>query len=139
MILKSLDDLDTYKSIMITSSKLASLKDINEISEGGGESTNNYNNKLFYWNFEPYYIQELVKCYEEFAKGELNQYRLEILKSKIAEISNDMINKNTCPIESILYASKTLNYLLDNDLVVDTLGNIIAEIYLKKNMIIRIQ
>lgn len=132
MILKSLDDLDTYKSIMITSSKLVSLKDINEISEGGGESTNNYNNKLFYWNFEPYYIQELVKCYEEFAKGELNQYRLEILKSKIVEISNDMINKNTCPIESILYASKTLNYLLDNDLVVDTLGNIIAEIYLKK-------
>lgn len=139
MILKSLEDLERYKSIMTTSSKLVSLKDINEVSEGGGESTNSYNNKLFYWNFEPYYIQELVKCYEEFAKGELNQDRFKELKNKIIEISNDMISKNICPIESILYASKTINYLLYNNLVVDTLGTMIAEIYLKKQIIIKIQ
>ena len=133
MILKSLEDLERYKSIMTTSSKLVSLKEINEVSEGGGEKTNNYNNKLFYWNFEPYHIEELVKCYEKFSNGELNQFRTKELKSEIIEISNDMISKNICPIESILYASKVLNNLLDENFLVDTLGSIISEIYLKKN------
>ena len=72
MILKSLEDLDRYKKIMTASKNIVSLKDINEVSEGG-ESTNSYNNKLFYWNFAPYYIEQLVNCYEEVAKGEANK------------------------------------------------------------------
>ena len=131
MILKSLEDLDRYKKIMTASKNIVSLKDINEVSEGG-ESTNSYNNKLFYWNFAPYYIEQLVNCYKEVAKGELTHQRLSEFKHKIMVIANDMINKETCPIEAILYASKSINYLLDNNLIIDTLGDIISQIYLNK-------
>lgn len=132
MILKSLDDLERYKNTITTSVKLVSLKDINEVSDSGGESTNNYNNKLFYWNFNPYYIEKLVQFYEKFSKNDINKYNLKKLRNEIFEISNDMISKNTCPIEPILYASKSINYILDNELLIDTLGSLISELYLKK-------
>ena len=130
MILKSLEDLDRYTNLMINSKNIVTLKDINKVSEGGGESTNTYNNKLFYWNFQPYYIQELVQCYEELAKVELTKYRLKEFKNKIIKISNKMIYKDICPIEAILYASKSVNYLLYNELLINTLGDIISQIYI---------
>ena len=40
--------------------------------------------------------------------------------------------KNTCPIEAILYASKVINYILiNNNLVIETIGKIISQIYYK--------
>ena len=44
-------------------------------------------------------------CYEEFAKGELTHQRLSEFKHKIMVIANDMINKETCPIEAIFVSS----------------------------------
>lgn len=132
MILKSLEDLEKYKSKMSTAKNVVSLKDINEVSEGGGESTNSYNNKLFYWNFDPYYIKELVSYYEELAQRELNQKNINQFKNRVIDISNEMMKNNTCPIEAILYSSKSVNYLLENNLMIDILGDIISKIYLKR-------
>lgn len=130
MILNSLEDLDRYTSLMIKSKNSVTLEDINKVSEGGGESTNTYNNKLFYWNFEPHYIEELVQCYKELINVELTKYKLKEFKNKITKISNKMIYNNICPIEAILYASKSVNYLLYNELLINTLGDIISQIYI---------
>ncbi|MGL6107587.1 hypothetical protein [Romboutsia sp.] len=130
MILKSLEDLEKYKNSMSISKPLVSLKDINEVSEGGGESTNTCSNKLFYWNFEPYYIEDLVRCYEKLTIGNINAARLHELEIDLKTISEEMISENTCPIEAILYSSKIVNNLLiNNNSLIETLGNVIAHIY----------
>lgn len=132
MILKSLEDLENYRNNMSISKPSISLKDINEVSEGGGESTNNCNNKLFYWNFKPYYIEELLRTYEKLTLGNINSGRLHELEMDLRFISQDMIDESTCPIEAILYASKSINNLLiNNNLLIETIGNVIAEIYNK--------
>lgn len=132
MILKSLEDLEKYKNSMSISKPLVSLKDINEVSEGGGESTNICSNKLFYWNFESYYIEELVRCYEKLTIGNINPSKLHELEIDLKSIADEMISENTCPIEAILYASKVINNLLiNNNSLIETLGNVISSIYLK--------
>lgn len=132
MILKSLEDLEKYRNNMSISKSSVSLSDINEVSEGGGESTNNCNNKLFYWNFKPYYIEELLRDYEKLTLGGINPGKLHELEMDLRFISQDMMDENTCPIEAILYASKTINNtLINNNLLIETIGNVIAEIYNK--------
>lgn len=129
MILKSLEDLEKYKNSMSISKPLVSLKDINEVSEGGGETTNICSNKLFYWNFEPYYIEELVRCYEKQVINSLKIHELEIELRCIAE---DMMGENTCPIEAILYSSKVINNaLVNNNSIIETIGNVISNIYFR--------
>lgn len=132
MILKSLEDLEKYRSNMSISKPSVSLSDINEVSEGGGESTNNCNNKLFYWNFKPYYIEELLRTYEKLTLGGINSSKLHELEMDLKFISQDMMDENTCPIEALLYASKSINnILINNNLLIETIGNVIAEIYNK--------
>ncbi|MGX4600890.1 hypothetical protein [Faecalimicrobium sp. JNUCC 81] len=132
MILKSLEDLEKYRNNMSISKPSVSLSDINEVSEGGGESTNNCNNKLFYWNFKPYYIEELLRAYEKLTLGGVNSGKLHELEMDLRFISQDMMDENTCPIEAILYASKTINnILINNNLLIETIGNVTAEIYSK--------
>ncbi|MGL5348101.1 MAG: hypothetical protein ACRDA3_12180 [Peptostreptococcaceae bacterium] len=129
MILKSLEDLEKYKNSMSISKPLVSLKDINEVSEGGGESTNTCSNKLFYWNFESYYIEELVRCYE---KQVINDSSMQELEIGLKCIADDMMSENTCPIEAILYASKIINnVLINNNSILDTIGNVISYVYLR--------
>ena len=135
MILKSLEDLERYKNSISTSKHLVSLKDINEVSEGGGESTNTCSNKLFYWNFESYYIEDLVRCYEKVDTNDINSRKLDELEIDLKYIAEEMMSENTCPIEAILYASKVINnVLLNNNLFVDTIGNVIAYIYSKNEV-----
>ena len=135
MILKSLEDLERYKNSISTSKHLVSLKDINEVSEGGGESTNTCSNKLFYWNFESYYIEDLVRCYEKVSTNDINSRMLHELEIDLKYIAEEMMSENTCPIEAILYASKVINnVLLNNNLLVDTIGNVIAYIYSKNEV-----
>ena len=135
MILKSLEDLERYKNSISTSKHLVSLKDINEVSEGGGESTNTCSNKLFYWNFESYYIEDLVRCYEKVSTNDINSRKLDELEIDLKYIAEEMMSENTCPIEAILYASKVINnVLLNNNLLVDTIGNVIAYIYSKNEV-----
>jgi len=135
LILKSLEDLERYKNSISTSKHLVSLKDINEVSEGGGESTNTCSNKLFYWNFESYYIEDLVRCYEKVSTNDINSRKLHELEIDLKYIAEEMMSENTCPIEAILYASKVINnVLLNNNLLVDTIGNVIAYIYSKNEV-----
>lgn len=135
MILKSLEDLEKYKNSMSISKPLVSIKDINEVSEGGGESTNTCSNKLFYWNFESYYIEELVRCYEKLMIGNMNISKLREFEVDLRYIAGEMISDKTCPIEAILYASKVINNLLiTNNSLVETLGNIISNIYFKNEI-----
>lgn len=130
MILKSLEDLEKYKNSMSISKPLVSLKDINEVSEGGGESTNTCSNKLFYWNFESYHIEDLVRCYEKFTSNNINLGKLHELEIELKCIAQEMMGENTCPIEAILYASKVINNILvNNNALVETIGNVIAYIY----------
>lgn len=135
MILKSLEDLESYINNIGISKSSVKLKDINEVSEGGGESTNTCNNKLFYWNFEPYYIEELLRAYEKLTIGGINSNKLHELDMDLRSISKDMIDENVCPIEAILYASKIINSILVvNNLLIETIGNIIADIYNKNKV-----
>ena len=83
---------------MSTSKYLVSLKDINEVSEGGGESTNTCSNKLFYWNFESYYIEDLVRCYEKVGTNDINSRKLDELEIDLKYIAEEMMSENTCPI-----------------------------------------
>lgn len=130
MILKSLEDLEKYKNSMSISKSLISLKDINEVSEGGGESTNICSNKLFYWNFESYYIKELVRCFEKCITSNINSGKLYELEIDLKYIAEEMMSENTCPIEAILYASKVINnILINNNSLIETIGNVIAYIY----------
>lgn len=130
MILKSLEDLEKYKNSMSISKPLVSLKDINEVSEGGGESTNTCSNKLFYWNFESYYIEDLVRCYEKITTSNINAGKLHELEIDLKCIAEEMMSENTCPIEAILYASKVVNnILINNNSLIETIGNVIAYIY----------
>ena len=130
MILKSLEDLEKYKNSMSISKPLVSLKDINEVSEGGGESTNTCSNKLFYWNFESYYIEDLVRCYEKLTVSNISSGKLHELEIDLKCIAEEMMSENTCPIEAILYASKVINnILINNNALLETVGNVIAYIY----------
>ncbi len=130
MILKSLEDLENYKNSISIPKSFISLKDINEVSEGGGESTNSCNNKLFYWNFEPYYIEELVRIYEKLTMDVINGGRLQELELDLKFIVQEMMNENTCPIEAILYASKAVNNLItSNNSLIETIGTVIADTY----------
>ncbi len=132
MILKSLEDLEKYKDSIKPSNYSVSIKEINKVSEVGGESTNSSNNKLFYWNFETYHIEALVKCYEKILKFTVNSNTLAQLEIDIMLIAKEMMDEDTCPIEAILYASKIVNNLIiKNNLIVEVLGNIIAQIYYK--------
>jgi len=122
VILKSLEDLENYKNSISIPKSFISLKDINEVSEGGGESTNSCNNKLFYWNFEPYYIEELVRKYEKLTMNVINGGRLQELELDLKFIAQEMMNENTCPIEAILYASKAVNNLItSNNSLIETI------------------
>lgn len=130
MILKSLEDLENYKNSISIPKSFISLKDINEVSEGGGENTNDCNNKLFYWNFDPYYIEELVTIYEKFSAEGINGGKLHELELNLKFASQEMMNENTCPIEAILYASKVINnILIKNNLVIEIIGKVIADSY----------
>lgn len=130
MILKSLEDLENYKNRISIPKSFISLKDINEVQIGGGESTNSCNNKLFYWNFEAYHIEEIVRVYEKLTISAMNGGDLHRLELELKFISQEMINKNTCPIEAILYASKVINNLIiSNDSLIQTIGKVIADIY----------
>lgn len=126
MTLSCLKDLDLYKDSLITSK--ININDISKIDNVGGNLVNSYNNKLFYWNFEPQHIKCLVECFEGLSSSK----NLSIFSVKIKNIADDIMSKNICPIEAILYASKIINYILDkNDLVIEAMGDIIEYIYLK--------
>ena len=132
MILKSLEDLENYKKSISIPKSLISLKDINEVQISGGESTNTCNNKLFYWNFEPYHIEELVKLYKKVLVGEINNKKLYELELDLKFIAREIDGDNTCPIEAILYASKVINNLIsNNNSLIETIGKVIADIYSK--------
>lgn len=134
MILKSLEDLENYKNSISIPKSFISLKDINEVQMSGGESTNTCNNKLFYWNFESYHIEELVKMYEKLNIGNINNGKLHELELDLKYIGQEMTNKKTCPIEAILYTSKVINSLIiSNNSLIETIGTVIADIY-KKNI-----
>lgn len=132
MILKCLEDLENYKKNISISKSVISLKDINEVGISGGESTNTCNNKLFYWNFEPYHIEELVRLYENISAGEINSKRLYRLELDLKLIAQEMDSENICPIEAILYSSKVLNnIILNNNSLIETIGKVIADVYSK--------
>ncbi len=132
MILKSLEDLEKYKDSISNFNYSVGIKEINEVSDVGGESTNKSNNKLFYWNFEPYYIEELVRCFENLRSNSVNTRKIHEFEIDIRLVAKEMMNENTCPIEAILYSSKVVNNLIiENNNIVDLLGKIICDIYNK--------
>ncbi|MGL4911404.1 MAG: hypothetical protein ACRC3Y_03135, partial [Romboutsia sp.] len=132
MILKSLEDLENYKKSISIPKSLISLKDINEVQISGGESTNTCNNKLFYWNFEPYHIEEFVRLYEKVSVGDINNKKLYELELDLKFIAQEMEGDNTCPIEAILYSSKIINNLISsNNSLIETIGKVIADVYSK--------
>ncbi|MFI3209711.1 MAG: hypothetical protein R3Y64_01455 [Peptostreptococcaceae bacterium] len=123
MILANLEDLDKYKNSLNSKKDLI----INNTNLVGECTKNSYNNKLFFWNFDSLDLKNLVKVFEEFRDKEL---KVNGFKIKIKNIANDMISKNVCPIEAILYASKSVNSLLEeNNILLDSLSDIIKEVY----------
>ena len=133
MILKSLEDLERYKDDIINVNSFVNMKEINEVSNVGGDSTNSFNNKLFYWNFEPCHIQDLVDVFNRITEAKLRTKNLRDVEEEIKFIAKDMIDEQTCPIESILYTSKMINeYMYKYPYLIDFLGKIICDIYNEK-------
>ncbi len=127
MKLRSLEDLELYKD-SITNYKI---NNIDEVSEVGGESNSVYNNRLFYWKFLSKDIKSLCRCFSENFESE--KYDLNKFEREVNLISNSMINRDTCPIEAILYASKIINNLIcTENIITKKISNIIYEIYMKK-------
>lgn len=108
-------------------------KGIDKLSEEsitGGESTNIVMNRVFTNRFSTESVKALVSAFEKLIIGSLNSRKIMQLISELRIITKEMRINKEYPMEAILYASKAINNTLkNNDMLVDSLGDFLNEIY----------
>lgn len=132
---------DSFKSLM----DLASFKDkldnqydidINEITNGGtgtgAEVVNTPENKLFYWKFKKDDVEDFVDIFLDIKSGNVNKGIKTNVCYRLQEKSKEMMSRGICPIECMLYTSKTINYYINSDkMFAEELADIVYRIILQ--------
>lgn len=96
----------------------------------GGQVVSTSRNRMFTNNFSKESVKILDRTFSKLLNGEIKGIKIDLALNEIEKISRDMIRSSEYPLEAILYSSKRINKLLENnDILIDKLGDLVKEIY----------
>lgn len=96
----------------------------------GGSSVNTIVNRVFTYRFSSNDLEDLIRVFKNLNMGSMNFGKIYNCMNEIRSISREMRTNKSYPLEAILYASKTINSLLNNnEILIDELGDLLKEIY----------
>lgn len=91
------------------------------------------NNRMFVWNFEEEDLKEFVNIFERYKRETISSDSRYRLSSSLMNKMTRMIREGYNPVESMLYASKTINARILNDKDLRSiLAELVRDVYLKQ-------
>lgn len=114
--------------------------DPSKISITGTPNINYVSNRLFMWMFSETDIKDFISIFSLLRQPKQGYIRSEF-KRKLESKCKEMIQQQMiCPVEPMLYASKTVNKIISNDVEdQEDISDVIAEIAFKtdRNMVVK--
>lgn len=96
----------------------------------GGQVISTSINRMFTNNFSKESVKILDRTFSKLLNGEVKGIKIDLVLNEIEKISRDMRMSSEYPLEAILYSSKRINKILENnDILIDKLGDLLKEIY----------
>lgn len=82
---------------------------------------------LFIYHFDGDDVEDFVNIYKEIDGSNINEAFATFFRASLKDKCEEMNRKRICPVECMLYASKTVNKYLENRYIRETVAEVAAE------------
>lgn len=108
--------------------KILELKQVPEFPVTGTGDINYTSNRVFRWLFSKEDVEDFIDIFALLRQPKVGVSRNEF-KEKLINKCNEVLKRGICPVEPLLYASKTVNKIISNDMEdQESISDVIVEV-----------